>query len=239
MAFDRPFYGEGWRVWKNVLPFVAIAIVGEYGLTAFGELSESAGATAFPSAFIWALLAYAAHAEVLLGSSKGKNVDAVRVLIFTLITIGLFLIILVPAIAFAVYSAFQARPLEEVLIILVPGVGLATLILLSLLGTVFPAYVAKAGGGLGAAFSRGRRQYFWTFNRLLAGPAVVYALALVIAALPEFLPDTPSALLADTYVPNLVASLAILICFGLQSFAIVMTAVILSRAFLRSTQEAP
>jgi len=166
--------------------------------------------------------------------------DGKRVFGFALRTFGLVLLVALPAAAFALIYvrslAIELSSDEELTLfvfVLFPAMGLLSLMIFSILGTLLPAYVAGHGRGIGAAIARGRRQFFWLAGRLLVGFGILYALSMIVIFLPAFETSSNGNLFASSYAPNPTVLVSLIVAYAIQVFAIVLAAVALSRAFLR------
>lgn len=241
MNFERGLYSEGWHVLKQCMPYAALAVGGEYAIQAFREVTGiGVGATLVASVLIWAYLAYSAHAAVLLPADRDKTADGKRMFGFALRTFGLFLLVFIPTMIPILLIAFGSGQILAghemivtfVLLVLLVG-GLLWLLVFAFLGTLLPAFVADQQRGLGEAFARGRRQFFWITGRLLIGPGLVSCLSFTIVLFPVWQFDSDGDFLTSGYLPDPVTTLPGLLAYGVQTYATVLAAVVLSRAFLR------
>lgn len=238
MRFERGLFAEGWHVLTQCLPYVALAIGGEYVIQVLKEVTGlGTGATLVASVLIWAYLAYAAHAAVLLPEGRDKSLDGKRIFGFALRTFGLSLMAIIPVIVLLVLvivDSVESDKFPDLAILALLLVGSALwLLVLGLLGTLLPAFVADRKRGMGAAFARGRRQFFWIFGRLLIGPGLLFGLSLSIALLPVWFSDSDGDLLMPGYLPDPLTTGPALLAYAVQTYATVLAAVVLSRAFLR------
>ena len=240
MTFERGIFAEGQVILRNTVPYAALAVVGEYAIQVIKETTDIDAGMTVASIVVWSFLAYAAHAEILLPSDRDKSKDAQRTIGFALRTFGLLLIVLVPVFVVAGYirtvlpsDSADDQMLFVLVALAMPVLGILWLLVFGLLGTILPAFVADRGRGLGAAFSRGRRQFFWIFGRLLVMPGLVFLFSLIVFVAPLFVFGSEGDFLGEDYVPDPVASVPALIAYAIQTYAVVLTAVVLSRGFLR------
>ena len=240
MTFERGIFAAGQAILRNTVPYAALAVVGEYAIQVIKETTDIDAGMTVASIVVWSFLAYAAHAEVLLPSDRDKSKDAQRTIGFALRTFGLLVIVLVPVFVVAGYirtvlpsDSANDRTLYVLVALVSPVIGILWLVVFGLLGTILPAYVADRHRGLGAAFSRGRRQFFWIVGRLLAMPGLVLLASLIVAGAPLLVFDSDGDFLGEGYVPDPVASVPALVAYAIQTYAVVLTAVVLSRGFLR------
>ena len=101
------------------------------------------------------------------------------------------------------------------------------------LATLLPAYVAGRAGGVDAAIERGKSQFGWIAGRLLVGPCLLFVLSVALYLLLPFPNDFIGPFWNEekVFLPlNVLGSLLFNIVLA---FVTALTAVILSRAFLR------
>ena len=245
MDFESNLYAASGRIWLQCRNYAAFAVVSELAMAVLRLTTDLGAALIFFSILIWSYLAYAAHAAVLLPTPQDLTAVSGRVVGFALRTALLFFVAFFPFLFLVAFVATEARPARDpeiltglALLFGMPLLGLASMLVLCLAGTLLPAYVADRGRGLGAALSRARRQFFWTLGRMLIGPAIAYAGFMALLFLAPVLLGSDGVLLDESYVPDPALVVVLVAAFTVQSYAVVMVAVVLSRAFLREESAA-
>lgn len=236
-------YAEGWHILGKVVPYAALAVFGEYGVQVLKEIEIIELPTAFTvfvPLLIWSILAYAAHAEILLPAGRDKSEDGVRYIGFTVRTVLLTLIGIVPYFSLAFYLAdvLPSRHSAEVqlntlFLVLLPVLGLFCFLVYSLAGTILPAYVANRADDKGVGFGAAKRQFFWIFGRLLIGPGVVFSVSVGLFIVPNVYFGLSGDFISSTGFPDLATSGLGILTYTVQAYATVLAAVVLSRAYLR------
>jgi len=234
-------YPTSVRLFKQLLPYVALAIVGEFAIQIVQEKTSSGSGLIFVSVLIWGILAYYAHASLLLPDSRDKAADQQRFIGFALRTFGLGCLMMIPVLIASValvsqYFGGTATVGSEITKFLAIGIFMAVcfLVVFSLLGTLLPAFVADRGRGLRAALSRGLSQFLWTSGHLLGGPIILFALAFLITIGGQLVVAPQYDLLDASYIPNIPLFLIMAVVYLIQALGTVMTAWVLSTAFLRA-----
>lgn len=255
--FDRGLYAEAWRVLRLVWPYALCVVLCDYALDflrpsfreylgSFSIFYRLAVAAAF-----WGLLAYMAHAEILLSDAGKRKVRVSRILGFSVRIIAVTVLTLVffsvvPGPILVLLDLYGWIDLDTLYALRLPetfAVGTTTVLValaafgflfpFILIGTLFPAYVADHRRGLGLAFGRGWRQFFWMAGRFLAGPWLV---VMCSAGLYMVVADTfgPVAGAARPFgFDRLVMEATGLLSLIGWIFGTIMFAVLLSRAYLR------
>ncbi len=237
-------YRTSFGLFRVLLPYVALAVIGEILLVAAEEKFPIGSGKTVGSALIWSYLAFNAHAEMLLPKSRDKNADSRRVLGFAVRTFGLGVLFVLPAIILIfpyIGQLFTATTWNEVLAAWgVIGLVLAFffVIVFSLLGSLLPAFVADHARGFGPALARGRSQFFWTASRLVAGPIAAFALAQLVILSGNIYMDPHIDLLTANYIPNVPLFAVLILGYLIQALGTIMIAVVLSTAFLRAEESA-
>ncbi|WP_282607219.1 hypothetical protein [Pelagibius sp. Alg239-R121] len=234
-------YPASVRLFTQLLPFVALAIVGELAIQIAKEKMSSGSGLTFVSVLIWAYLAFYAHASLLLPDNRDKAEDNKRVFGFALRTFGLGFLMMIPVVigVIAVFSqVFTATATagSEITAFVEIGILLAVcfLIVFGLLGTLLPAFVADRGRGFSVAFSRGISQFLWTSGHFLAGPVLLFAVSYAISIGGLYAMDPHIDLLNASYIPNIPLFLILIVAYVIQALGTVMIAWVLSTAFLRA-----
>lgn len=167
----------------NARKFVALAVFGEVALRLSlewlqGPLSaDSAFGGTFASTLLWAYLAYAVHAQILLPHDRNYTTVSARVFGFALRTLGIAIVV---GIAFSLGAFVPAK--------IIGAAGVAVMLAMIMLGfpvfvwlaTLLPAYVAGRARGVNAAIERGKAQFGWIAGRLLIGPCLLFLLSSVL-----------------------------------------------------------
>ena len=193
-------------------------------------------ATTIVEIVLWALLAFEAHARILLPVDREKRDDLMKVVKFALRSTGLGLLIVVPLIGLAIYLAFSEfndrffveDPLD--LIIVMSAVsGVLFIVVFAMVGTWLPAYVAQQKLQFSAAFIRGKSTFFRVAGKLIIGPVLIYAFA--YAGFVFFGIINPGD--SENTLPGMMSMFLVFLIFNaVQAFAVIMTAWILSHTFL-------
>lgn len=224
------------RLFKFVLAFVVFEIV----IQIISERAPNNTWTGVISVFNWAALAFVAHLSILFPDRKEISYSYNRLLVgFAIRTLGLGVIGIAPAliIIFVVLFRFSGSMDEETLLGLVVGISMMGMLLLALVvfplfGTMLPAYVMQdKTQGLGIAFARGRKTFTFAASRMLAGPVPVYAVSIALTLTNVEL--LTGNLLSDSFVPNVVGILFLVVLYLIQALSAIMTAWVLSHAYMR------
>ena len=237
LNFQRGMWAEAWIQSINARRFVALAVLGETALRTSAdwfEFSESfvAGlALGLVSTLLWAYLAYAVHAQILLPDDRDSTMANTRVFGFALRSFG---IVIVVGIVFALGAFVLAR-----MVGVWPGIaGLLAAIALGFplfvwLATLLPAYVAGRARGVSAAIERGKAHFGWIAGRLLIGPFLLLILFGTLYSILSIPVDSIGPFWNEERVFLPINFFGFLSFNIVQAFATALTAVILSRAFLR------
>jgi hypothetical protein len=225
----------------RLLPYVGIAVGGQVALQLMQEITSTRGGTGIVSVLLWSLLAYGAHAELLLGTNRHKADDYKYIFGFALRTTGLGLFIVVPAIisSIVVFAHTAGSPDDVALNPLSVAVTAVTLaisfvVVFSFFGTVLPAYVLDKGRGVGAALQRGKSQFIWTASRILIGPLPIYLAGILVLRGMSNTRPSQFVMLDVNHIPNLMAVAQFIGSHVIQTFGTVMVAWVLSNAYLRA-----
>lgn len=141
-------------------------------------------------------------------------------------------IILVVALLTYLFVRTQPHRAVEVIVLLVGAAVVFTVFVR--LGTLLPAYVAGRVGGVDAAIKRGRMEFRWIAGRLLIGPCLLMVLSYALYSLLPIPAGEYSLFWNEERVFLPVNGLGHLLFNIVQAFVTALTAVILSRAFLRA-----
>ncbi len=237
MNFQRNMWAEAWVQSIEARRFVALAVLGETALRISAdwfELSESfvAGlALGLVSTLLWAYLAYAVHAQILLPDSRKSTTANTRVFGFALRSFG---IVMVVGTVFALGAFVLVR-----LVGVWPGIGVLLAAaalgfpLFVWLATLLPAYVAGRARGVSAAVERGKAHFGWIAGRLLIGPILFLVGFSTLYSILSIPIDSIGPFWNEERVFLPINFFGFFSFSIIQAFATVLTAVILSRAFLR------
>ena len=246
MDFQRGMWAEAWVQSIDARKFVALAVFGELALRMSAEWFEIHESVifeivgTFASTFLWAYLAYAVHAQILLPHDRSSAMTSARVFGFALRSFGIGLamatavvgIMLVVALMTFLFVRTQPHRAVEVIVLLVGAAVVFTVFVR--LGTLLPAYVAGRVGGVDAAIRRGKAQFGWIAGRLLIGPGLLLVLSVALYWLLPISYDHSVPFRNEEWIFLPVNVLVFLSFTMVQAFAAALTAVILSRAFIRA-----
>jgi hypothetical protein len=255
MDFQRGMWAEAWVQSVAARKFVALGIIGELAIEqsmVWSGDSMSAGimfAGILASTYVWCFLAYAVHAQVLSSPDRGPAKYNVRVFGFALRTIAIFVMVWGAMIGLAfifgripggrqfIDVGIEVPLMGEVplfivwmlLVLLIVGLPLFVC-----LATILPAYVAGRAGGVMSAFQRGKAQFGWIAGRLLIGPFFLTALLIALGFLPALQINDNGSFWSGEGGLQLVDILWSVSYYAVTAFGVSLTAVILSRAFIRA-----
>lgn len=202
------------------------------------DFTSSGSGSSIAQAFAAALLAIPAHLTVLTGnyvpSMWGKNYDNKAQMRFVLRGFGLGALAFGMAMLLTFATLSFGVSQDYIVIVFLPIVLLFSALIFGRWGTMLPATVVNADYSLKAAGERGSKTWSYTFSRLLLSFGLLTILQLAVGlsitgisnAEAKFFPAT-----GEINVPLLLGSLATNVIGAIQ---VVMTAVILSRAYLRA-----
>ncbi|WP_337660303.1 hypothetical protein [Anderseniella sp. Alg231-50] len=233
MEFRRGMWAEAWLQGISARKFVALVVFGELLIEAMG-ITESGGS--FASMFLWSCLAYVVHAQILLAPDSNADTNGFRMIGFTMRSFGIASLMLVASavLMFTFASVFGTGQSEMLFVYGLAAFAILGLPVFVLLGTVLPAFVADRARSVGAAVKRGKMQFGWIAGRLIIGPGVVLALSLALWILLLIPVDYNDEFWNEDGVFQPLAVFALSVCLTVQAYATALTAVILSRAFLRA-----
>lgn len=245
MNFEKNIYAEAISIIRKMFWLVVLFGLGGLLLAILKESAPTSQlALLVPELFLWATLAYLAHRYVLLPNhppfedfNKQVRLFFRRFLALSLISIlPVFLLAIVLLLMFMDESFLSKEQLLGVIVLasLVVG-GIIAGLMLSLYGTWLPASIMNDKTGFKQAGVRGRRSFFHTLGRLILGPALVTAASmyLFLAAI-DHLNGNGIILEAIINLDAPVLLINIMLQFA-NCFATIITAVILSRAYLIAT----
>lgn len=242
MAAERGLWAESLRTfklnWGPVGVYLAFMVV-----IAFAQdFMTSGSGLAIGQAIAAALLAIPAHLTVLkdvsgLEAMKDKTVNKVLVP-FTFRGIGLGILAFLPAVA--VFITCMVLGLDTV-----AGFALAGLVLLFAFayvfarwGTMLPALVVEDDRTMSGAARRSKFSFAYAFPRLLLsfGLLTLFLVFPMILAVMVF--DSGEKFLSDVGGIDLPLVFSVVIANFIGAFQIAMTAVVLSRSYLRAKDTA-
>ncbi|MEO1159366.1 MAG: hypothetical protein AAFW74_02775 [Pseudomonadota bacterium] len=238
MEFRRGMWTEAWVQGVGARKFVALAVLGELSIQLAIEWFDVRSSVVFTyvgsfvSTLLWACLAYAVHARILLPNDRSSTMTGARVFGFALRSFGITIVVGTAFVlgVFILANLIGVWPLVAVLL----AVILLGFPLFVWLATLLPAYVAGRTGGVNAAIERGQAQFGWIFGRLLIGPYLLFVLSYALYSLLPLPNYANVQFWNEEWVFLPVNLLGFLLFIMVQAFVITLTAVILSRAFLRA-----
>lgn len=242
MDFQRGMWAEAWEQSVAARKFVALAVFGDFAIkwleVSSSVVTETEGTIA--STLFWACLAYVVHVQILLPHDRSSAMTGARFFGFALRFFGISLAMaaaaagIALAVALMTFLLVKAQPPRALeVIVFLAGLALALTVFVRL-GTLLPAYVAGRVGGVDAAIKRGKVHFRWIAGRLLIGPGLIFVfsgaaywlLAITNGASVQFWIE--ERVFRQVNVPGY------LLFNMVQAFVTALTAVILSRAFLRA-----
>lgn len=248
MESQRGMWAEAWVQSVVARKFVALAVIGDMALRMSAEWFEihesvvSVIVGTFVSTFLWAYLAYAVHAQILLPHDRSSRTSHARVFGFALRSAGIGILIGIAVLGIVIAVILLTFILGKVIgaqlprvievIVLLAGLALALTVFVRL-GTLLPAYVAGRVGGVDAAMKRGKMQFRWIAGRLLIGPCLLLGVSGALYSLLPIPAGEYSLFWNEERVFLPVNVLGHLLFNIVQAFVTALTAIILSRAFLR------
>ncbi len=236
-------YATSLQLFTRLLPYVALAVVGEIAIGIVSETLLNGGSTYLMSALLWGVLAYQAHVTILLPDDRDKSKDSAQFFGFLIRSFGLALLVALPTLVAAVMIAIVIKGSQTALIspsglAIIVGmalfVGAVFVVVFSLLGTLLPACVADRGRGVSAALSRSDSQLGWLCGRLLAGPILLSVASFMTIAAGGAIFGGEANYLSANYMPNIPMLLIVLIALSINALATITLAWTLSTAFLRA-----
>lgn len=236
MDFQRGMWAEAWVQGITARQFVALAVFGVLAIQILNEGFGSSGVFGtLALMFLWSCLAFAVHVQILLSPESYAATNGLLIG-FAIRSFGVGFLMLVAStvltiIVVLVFGTEQARVFFAYMPVAFVIPGLPVLVWL---GTILPAFIAGRACGVGAAVKRGRTQFGWIAGRLIVGPGVLLILSFLLFSLLLIPVDYNGAFWNEEGRFQPLAVFASLINFAVQAFAVVLTSVILSRAFLRA-----
>ncbi len=238
MNFQRGMWAEAWVQAIRRRKFIALAIFAELAMHASVEwFAIPSGVKFFMSGSLWSCLAYMIHSQILLPPNSHAVRNIGKVFGFAVVGIGFS----VMAMIVGLLTGIAASKLQ----IYSPTIVFMMFVFLILppfvwLSTILPAYVADRARGVRVAIARGNAHFGWIAGHLLLGPipltflsaSVYWWLASHLRSSRQTDYDGPLWDKEWVFQPAEVP----LMCayYSIQATAVVLTAVILSRAFLRA-----
>lgn len=236
MDFQRGMWAEAWVQSLVARQYVALAV---FGALAIELLNEGFGTSGFFDTlalmFLWSCLAFAVHVQILLSPESYAATNGLLIG-FAMRSFGVFFLMwaasaVLTIIFILVFGIEQSRVFFAYAPVAFVIPGLPVLVWL---GTILPAFIAGRAFSVGTAVKRGGTQFGWIAGRLMVGPGVLLILSFLLFLLLLIPVDYNGEFWNEEGVFQPLAVFASLINFTVQAFAVVLTAVILSRAFLRA-----
>jgi hypothetical protein len=119
-------------------------------------------------------------------------------------------------------------------LIMLPLASLFSLLIFGLMGTWMPAFVVDRQRGFGNALARGKSTFWYVTGRLIIGPGLLFVLSALAFAFIPALAGLPETYFQTGWQPNITTFVYSAVIYVFQAWAIVMTAWIFSKAFLRT-----
>lgn len=235
MIFRNGIVSESLRIANRRLAFVLAVIIGQFAVHLAEETLVSNIGLTFAGAVIWSMLAFIAHSECLHEPDDQEAFDISRVFGFAVRAVCLTAMAAIPSVF--LMSAFPVSADPELaagayLVAIVPTFAIAGIFVFALFGTILPGYVAEERDSIADSLRRGSQQFFWIAGRLLlAATCGIVGAALLVAPVTFF--GVAGLTLAGGYTPNPVVTPFALAAYAFLAWSIILTAVILSRAYLR------
>ncbi len=235
MSFRHGIISESFRIANRRLAFILAAIIGQFAVHLAEETLISNIGLTFASAIIWSMLAFIAHSECLHAPEDQEAMDIGRVFGFAVRAVCLTAMAAIPSVF--LMSAFPVSQDPELaagayLVAIVPTFALAGIFVFALFGTILPGYVAEERDSISEALRCGSEQFVWIAVRLLLSAFIgITAVALLVAPVIFF--GAAGLMLSGGYTPNPLVMPFALVAYTLLAWSIILTAVILSRAYLR------
>ena len=223
---------------------VAFVCVGALVLAILGDYSTSKYSLLFPEFLIWAYLATAIHIHLLKEEEDRELFDYKTIFGFAGRTFVISAISILPMIIFIITNARSFsntnNNLDLVLFMLYASLFLLAgfLLAFTFLGTMLPAFIADKNKGVMNAIRRGKNQFGFISWRLLVGPTFICVLSLIpILIYSTLATDVSDKIISSDLIDSLQQILIFLLLFFIQAYSVVMTAWILSKAFLRNPSD--
>ncbi len=234
-------WAEAWVQSVVARNFVALAVTGDMALRMSAEWFEFSVSVVFASAelfaatLLWSCLAYVVHAQILSPRDLKFTTTIARVIGFALRSFGIVIVIgaVVALVTFILAKLFvTGSPVVVEFYFMLAAIVLGFPLFIWL-ATLLPAYVAGRAGGVNAAVERGKSHFGWIAGRLLVGPCLVFVLSVALYLLLPFPNDSIGPFWNEQKVLLPLNVLGSLLFNIVLAFVTALTAVILSRAFLR------
>ncbi|USG63192.1 hypothetical protein NBZ79_09410 [Sneathiella marina] len=229
-----------WRLY----PYVLLAVVGELVVRVLAEQEIGGNSSkGFTITLLYSVLAFFAHVDILFPDPHNRAEAIKRFVGFMLRYMGLiFLIVLIAGgLTFFLYYGLEIASggdrderVGMLALIMLPLAGLFSLLIFGFMGTWMPAFVVDRQRGVGKAIARGRSTFWYVTGRLIFGPGLLFVLSLSAFAFIPTLAGLPETYFQTGWQPNISTFVYSAVTYVLQAWAIVMTAWIFSRAFLKA-----
>lgn len=209
-----------------------------------GNLGRSLGR---PVIFILeTLLAFFVYVSILGISLKDTRSKAQRFAVFAIVALGLNILADLPWNIFSIFRYLipvdpQSLSADNWAISIIANVGVFNFLfgalVYSLLGTLLAATVATGSFRPAAAYRRGKSIFWFVLVRLVVGPGVLVVLASLVQAGFYFGFFDQNGLALTGLLRRIAQLVDLTILYFFTSWAIVMTAWILSKAFLKAEED--
>jgi hypothetical protein len=233
---DGNMWSASLRVCRIILPIVLAYTIGIVVLAAFSEYRNSNTSMLGVQLVVIAILAVPAHL-VMLGrydpaESKQNWTKGLWPFLWRSAVLGLASFL--PALL-AIFWAVGLGKEYAVLVFLVVALPSACIVF-GLLGTMLPAVVAGDDPSFAAAFGRAGRSFGYALPRLLIAFGMLSIVQVMVVILAAMALQSEGLIFPPGGGIDLVALLLFAIGAAISAYQVVMTAVILSRSYLRSRQ---
>lgn len=241
LMIDGNIWSASFQVCRVVLQMVLLYVVGVVAITAFSEYRGSTSSMFGVQIVVVALLAIPAHLVMLSRYDPATFNTGLKKWLWPFLwrSTVLGLVAGLPALIVLFWALGSEMDRGSAILLFLAILLPSASIVFSLFGTMLPAAVVGDDASFGAAFRRASQSFSYALPRLL----IVFGLLsiiqfvgviLITAALPsEGMIFPPSGGI------DLLALLLVTIANVIGAYQVVMTAVILSRSYLRSREAVP
>jgi len=237
-------YRQSLNITFRLYPYVLLAVLGELVLRILAEKDIGGGSSnGIAISVLYCVLAYYAHVDILLPDTENRTAVGKRFYGFMGRNLGLiFLIVLVAGgLTFFLHYGLDIgsggdrdERAGTIALIILPIASVFSLLVFGFMGTWMPAFVVDRQRGVSQAFARGKSTFWYVTGRLIIGPGLIFVLSGVAFAFVPALSGIPEAYFQSGWQPNITTFIYSAIIYAFQAWAIVMTAWIFSKAFLRA-----
>ncbi len=239
IQFQRSIWSESFDVYRRNIVVVGFYVGMMLVIIAVEEHLKHRGGLAFGVTFAAAYLALAAHLTVLTNQAGWKHLNDPEIVKrsqpFLWRTIGLSVLSLL-AFFGALLLLMTQTSITTVFSIAIFVSLLSAPFIFAKWGTMLPAAAMASDSGFFRAGERGSVTFFYTLPRLFISIVLLSALLVGLDFVFASLNKLEGQLVSAQGVPNITLIMETALGLALSAFQIVMTAVILSRAYLIAEQ---